>query len=407
MLRLLASLLLIGASCPVAAIDLSETVTKLAGDDHRLIRWDASDETVELQAELCEAVLKDGIAAVVASKKKGSDTLIAMQALILCITDNPDNRKTFSKSKNVYKPVVAALKDKSNPAVVAAAGNLIWISVFGSPENHAGFLQAEAIDALATVVMTHTNPAAIMWAAAALQNLAASYCDHEENAPHCHWDRVEKGSLDVSITEHSGKVLIDAAEARKAMLATPGLVDQLIVLACEGPVPKEMSETNPYPGLNAVVKAGLEDATVAPHEESTNIIAWAATGALKNIALDPKAKELLEPHLLCICRLSQSYDWLESAKANDLIYFLRPSVPCWFNWEKEDVEPKTVNACIDQIFVNDKGLTCYDYEYGVDDEYCEHEDPKTKVKASTACCGCGGGSDHGIGYQRNGTTDEL
>jgi len=61
-------------------------------------------------------------------------------------------------------------------------------------------------------------------------------------------------------------------------------------MACLGPVQGEMSSKKPFPGENAHM--GRDDA-------SPNVLAWAAAGALKNLALEPKAKVLLESTMPC------------------------------------------------------------------------------------------------------------
>jgi hypothetical protein len=139
----------------------------------------------------------------------------------------------------------------------------------------------------------------------------------------------------------------------------------------------------------------MMNATLPPHEDHPNIVPWAAVGALKNLALLPAAKAILAAHEPCLCRLSQSADWLEHTKASDLLGFLRPSFPCWFRWDPEDVEPKDVPLCVDHVFRDDGGNTCFDYEFGSSDEDCTTPDAKLgdALTAKMACCGCNGGNN--------------
>ena len=55
--------------------------------------------------------------------------------------------------------------------------------------------------------------------------------------------------------------------------------------------------------------------------------AWAAAGALKNLALSPQTAETIlhAPRAAaCLCALARSPDWLEHSKARAALHFLQP-----------------------------------------------------------------------------------
>jgi hypothetical protein len=226
-----------------------------------------------------------------------------------------------------------------------------------------------------------------MWAAAALQNLAASYCDTEHDG-RCYWDWNLQDNH-VVVTPDSLPIVSDGTLIRQSMLQIDGLVQALTEWACTGPVHGQASATNVFPGENG--QAGRDDA-------NPNIVAWAATGALKNLALEPTAKAAIEPSMSCLCRLKKSPDWLEKLKAKDALHFLRRGGhPCWFD---ESSSPTTSDSngsttamlCIDDNFIDAQGYSCDGYDNPQPGD-CDIRDALfPSVTASQACCGCGGGT---------------
>lgn len=219
-----------------------------------------------------------------------------------------------------------------------------------------------------------------MWACAALQNLAASYCS-TENDGRCYWHWPTKkenhGGLQqhhVVVNKNGLPMKSNGEAARKQVLDIPGLVQGLIDLACTGPVTGMPNKNNIFPGKNAIV--GRDD-------DNPHLVAWAAAGALKNLALEPSAKGTLEPALPCMCRLKNSPDWLEQLKSQDMMHFMRRGDPCLFVRHK--------GMCVDHYFVDADGENCEDYEHVTPDE-CLTEDVEGNIPASQACCECGGGT---------------
>jgi hypothetical protein len=309
------------------------------------------------------------------SSKNPKVQATAAEYATFCITDNPDQRDLVVTVPNIYKTVVK-LVASDNAHVSAMASHLIYIASFNNYDNHWGFFKANAITALATVMKTKTNAAQLMWAAAALQNLAASYCKTKDGR--CWWEWYA-GQDDAPVIDFENlPVTSDGTTMRLVMLQDKALVETLLTWACQGPVSGEMTEKNVYPGDNAVI---------GRDEEIKNIVPWAAVGALKNIALEPEAHPLLEPAVRCFCKMSHSKDWLEENKGQGVIKHLRRSDPCRFKNKKDPFS----ELCIDMEFMDAERYHCDDYGKATEKE-CQAPDEKNpKLLAKEACCGCGGG----------------
>jgi hypothetical protein len=220
-----------------------------------------------------------------------------------------------------------------------------------------------------------------MWATAALQNLAASYCDTEHDG-RCYWDWNSINDNHVTITSDSLPIVSDGAWIRQRMLQIDGLVPALTEWACTGPVHGHASDANVFPGENG--QAGRDEA-------NPNIVAWAATGALKNLALEPAAKPLMEASaaMPCLCRLKKSPDWLEKLKAKDALHFMRRGKsPCWFDDDDDDE-----SLCIDDNFIDAQEYSCDSYGNPRPGD-CDIADAVfPSITARQACCACGGGTN--------------
>jgi hypothetical protein len=129
----------------------------------------------------------------------------------LCSRENPDNRQLIGTFRDsvVLKATVSLIdidididdEGGNNNSLTAAVGDAIWILSFANQHNHEYFVEHDAIAKMALVLVAKANalekneirasdqPAAIlaiMWMAAALQNLAASYCVTDSG--HCWWE---------------------------------------------------------------------------------------------------------------------------------------------------------------------------------------------------------------------------
>ena len=414
-----------------------KSIQILLGTDTRLIRVDATKHTALKQTEFCPSALPIAMNAILnyanpdptrpiydttSTKSKDATRNLeikvlasAMEVCTLCITNHPTNRHIFSEGQNIeqsytiHASVVALLRI---PELAAKAGHLIWIATYSNSKNHFHFIAADVIQALSTVVLSVPYPIptdssqpsgvalSVMWAAAALQNLAASYCDADGT---CGWEWFKHEHNDeernefeyvFELTEDSGNIIVDATEVRQAIASNTALIYRLLQWSCHGPVSGSMTMDNPFPGRNAIA--------IPEHESSMNIVPWAALGALSNVAIDPTVKgQLLEHYgdtMPCFCYMSQSPDWLEAVKGQYVLQHLRhDKEPCWFDIHDkgEDAEPEHV-LCVDRVFTDIGGNTCTDYSdpATLTEEDCATPDIADEtLLASTTCCLCHGG-DH-------------
>jgi hypothetical protein len=398
---------------------LQNAASTLRGEDHRLIQWDATEETAATQPVLCPKFLPVATNLIAnhshwsvllekdASEQKRPVLYQLMQAsldvAILCITDNPANREIFAETTpstnnrdTIHNAVVALLRVIE---LASSAAHLIYIATFANVQNHASFLQAQVVKALDRLLMLDdATPVTIMWAAAALQNLAASYCTTRSNQKEaaeigrCDWEwtlheiKQNVPYYDLQVASSQSEI-IDGTPVRQAILASPQLVDRLVQWSCRGPVRGRMSSQNPYPGKNA--RSGDRQ-----HEMSRNIVPWAATGVLKNFVLDSDARSHIllnfNQSLACFCFMSNSRDWLERNKGEGVLHFLHvDSNPCWFDFDSNmDGEENTL--CVDRYFVDRWGDTCAGRKSG----RCQDRGNDWQSQATTAsseCCRCGGG----------------
>lgn len=382
-LYLLALALIIFGSPVESALtraNLEDLLSDVRGDDYRIVRWDASEHTAQRQsAGGCDS-LSAALDVIIASTESQKVKAIAAEYATFCITDSPTHRQTLSKKgPQIYKAVTDLIASKHHKAS-AMASHLVYIASFANADNHAGFLKAGAVAKLSAIIHDSVKekssiiPFQVMWAASALQNMAASYCSTENNG-RCFWEWPKKGG-DVVLGKESLPMVSSGEAVRKEIVKDPQLIELLVEYACEGPVQGDMDAQNPFPG---------ENARMGPHELSHNIVAWAAAGALKNIALDPSAKSRVEVGLPCFCRMARSADWLEENKGSSVIHHLRRDDPCWFSDEEDLNGP----LCMDHVFLDAEGYTCTDYGSATDEE-CKATDA-AGVTASVACCGCNGG----------------
>ena len=169
---------------PELATDrLQARVDSLRGDDARLVRYSATDHTAAAQSSgACEPFARALGDVVVAAAKSGTlgaepdREVLALQVAALCVVDNPAHRAKLSSVAGVHE-AVAALVSSRDERVSAAASELVYIGAFANAKNHAGFIGAGAVAALGRIVLDEAaSPTNAMWAAAALQNLFASYC---------------------------------------------------------------------------------------------------------------------------------------------------------------------------------------------------------------------------------------
>jgi hypothetical protein len=401
--------------------EISTLLETVRGGDNRIVRWDAKSKTVlAIEQGACEA-LPTALLTILhrggSTNDDGSDASntqlvgMACEYATFCITDNPDNRNVLARLGQehaiLHKRIVELIASKDS-YTAAMAAHLIYIASFNNAINHKLFFKANAVAVLCKIITEFatsmnkqqqspppspssqpSRPHVVMWTAAALQNLAASYCDGR-----CPWiwdsaeaDHVQVDSSYLPVTSPGDTV------RRTVLLRHEAVIQQLLEMACHyGPVQGTFSDVdNIFPGHNGIIHRD---------EDSFNLIAWAATGALKNLALEQDINDRLDvvlqesPVLMaCICHMSHSPDWLESNKGKGLLHHVRRFDPCWFQ-ETVDKHGKNVSGalkCIDMDFFDNDGFSCGDYEHATNEE-CKLTDHVNKsLTAEEACCGCSGG----------------
>ena len=347
----LVALLLAPALCKT----IEENIKDLKGDDHRVFRWGVTENTAKFQESgACEDLGK-AVAANLADPT-------VLEYVTWCVTNNPEQRAVFAEKAN-HATVVAQLK--TSPALAA---HVIYITTYTNTKNHQAYLKAKAPEALIEILKTTQNSYDFMWAAAALQNLEASYCATEDDGC-CYWDWDEGHSLEIA--EWSLPLESDGSAARLLAAKDEALLKRLEEIVCRGPIQGKETPENPFPGSTSDAKAVLNH---------RNMETWAATAVLQNMAMTKQAK-LSDEVIACACHLINSEEWLEAAKAETLLHHVRPGgEPCWFEDE---------GLCVDRFFVDEAGYSCKDYIEPEEGD-CDAVDA-SGVKASEACCGCGGG----------------
>jgi hypothetical protein len=403
---------------------LSEAAITLRGDDARFVRWDVTNHTATMQTTTCPIAFPMALNAVITyvnpmsshlyeldyiQKQPEVDLLAAaLEVCILCITNHPVNRATFSdqqhaeQSYTIHASIVTLLHV---PELAAPAAHLVWIATYANANNHARFLHAKVIPALSTLILNapgpdddaqHSPARTIMWAAAALQNLAASYCTSSDGGCYWEWAHDEASNEPfLQLAPDSGELLVDGTEVRLAV--TPSLLLRLLQWSCHGPVTGHMSpDHNPFPGENA-------ESTRLEHAQSRNIVPWAATGALANIALNTALGQHMAHDygdvMPCFCYMAQSPDWLEAAKGQIMLHHLRPDAETCCILDVGEDEDEAHSLCVDQVFLDAEGNSCAEYTDAVTEEDCQTPDASDASRLATAaCCHCGGGDTY-VGQQ--------
>ena len=248
-----------------------------------------------------------------------------VQIVTLCSSENPERRHyigTFQDS--VVLKAIVSLLDEDKDSVTAVVGDAIWILSFADHHNHEYFVE-NAIEKMASTLVNRANALennevsdisaaslAVMWMAAALQNLAASYCKTESQ--HCWWEYEhpeEEESLPEGEEPDYGIYLHDESplaflgeEAAENIVAAAGgqLVKVLQRLVCADPMTEE--EEDIWASEATIDGAGKVD---------PRIITWAVTGLLKNLSMYEESYDATFEAKDCLCELTSSADWLVSS----------------------------------------------------------------------------------------------
>ena len=291
-----------------------ELVHYLRAGDERLVRPSPSATTAARQREsavqeLLPAVLQDIVDTNTTAVCDCDDLAeqashaTAAEAVHLLTTDNPETRAHIGTVPDVLASLVSLVGESvscnstaASPSWRAAeeAAEALWILAFNSRANHGALLEAGAPEVLALPLLAaHAPSRAKMWAAAALQNMAASYCATRDGR--CSWRR---DGRQLTVQE---ALVVDAEVARQRIGAVPGLVQALAALAGETP-----------PRGRVLPSVATRSDRLAP-----GIAAWAAAGALKNLALSTSIRPqiMASGAAVALCSLASSPCWLESSKS--------------------------------------------------------------------------------------------
>lgn len=137
--------------------ELEKMLTNIRGDDHRLVRWDATAHTAQKRHEgACQTnslvqanqVLMSSSANVSNRAKR-----LAAEYLTFCITDAPVQRHLWSQQQDIHEAVVQLVSTPEDAQLSALAAHLIYITTFANDVNHQTFVRVGAVQALAAVVM--------------------------------------------------------------------------------------------------------------------------------------------------------------------------------------------------------------------------------------------------------------
>mmetsp|Transcript_24122 Transcript_24122/g.33707 ORF Transcript_24122/g.33707 Transcript_24122/m.33707 type:complete len:399 (+) Transcript_24122:125-1321(+) len=315
---------------------LQELASQLRAGDMRLVRPSPSDETIEQQKILCPSAIPSLVSSLENRKYLIQTRGVAVEVLQLCTTDNPENRQTIAENMegkyeaftNLIRDALDELdhtssKSSGQEAILHAIGNAaeaIWILTFSNVRNHDGLLEVGAVDALSEVVMKCKSgrcSRAVMWSAAALQNLAASYCHSDSGRCKWKWDYKSDGTHEKLRLSSGTPLDVDAQNVRETIASNVNLLHKLVDITCSGPVSGSSEDLIIWPSKGQI---NSDD------EYSTSIIPWASAGLFKNLALGgPEIRQVLQKDLdlvNCLCRMRKSPDWLEELKSKSAMYNL-------------------------------------------------------------------------------------
>lgn len=406
---------------PATLLEMSELQGfnhMLRGEDDRLVRPSPTEATSKTQRKICPSVIPSLVKTLVNGSLPLPVRGEAAEVLHLCTTNNPYNRAKVGTTNN--GKVFEAIKDLIHTSMktwnstvplvntkrlevyqtmdlvgktVAQAAEAVWILSFNNEKNQRGFYDAGIVDELIMAIKTcpvrfgYDGPcsAAVMWSLAALQNMAASYCDSESGI--CEWKR-RKRSNELVLPKGIQKTNthnIDRKVRDRILyhIKKEGFGQLLNYLLCAGPVKEPHGENFSWPSKAKVMQS----------EKRPEIVPWAVAGLIRNLALDATARSQFQQqtddngHLFkCLCHMhNNSPDWLEADKSFDALVRLGwvdhcPDVHEYCDNEEGWVESKTGKTCLD--YKNEKLCATMGTSLG----------KESGASAKEACCICGGGT---------------
>lgn len=260
------------------------------------------------------------------------DQVKIVRIITLCSGEHPEYRKQIGAYKEgmALKAILSMLDDNEALADIVV-GEAIWILSFNNKHNHNFFVENGAVEKMGNLIIENvddlegdegdeldeedkaTLTLAVMWLAAGLQNLAASYCDTDTG--HCLWeydepDEESGGEGRIRLHEDS-PLSIDGSVAAKLIAEVEGgeLAEILQNFVCDTQIGEEHEDH--WPTL-----ATMENAMEAASDVS--LATWAIAGVLKNLSMYDGSKDVVLEARGCLCELKNSEDWLVSG-----LFFLR------------------------------------------------------------------------------------
>eukprot|EP00557_Chaetoceros_sp_GSL56_P006442 CAMPEP_0176505198 /NCGR_PEP_ID=MMETSP0200_2-20121128/16360_1 /TAXON_ID=947934 /ORGANISM="Chaetoceros sp., Strain GSL56" /LENGTH=406 /DNA_ID=CAMNT_0017904723 /DNA_START=249 /DNA_END=1469 /DNA_ORIENTATION=- len=371
-------------------IDLDGMIEFLRAGDYRLVRFNIESEEAEnRQHEACsrdiqrvmDILMRQGQEEA-GGHRSSDDKVKAVRILTMCSLQNPyfrDRIGTYEKGK-VLGQIISMLDSMSNSSTssqnrrgggatevagAATAAEAIWILSFNNKFNHGYFVENGAIEKLSSIIkllsflvqqhdtqnisrMTSTAESnnsnsnnkerillAAMWSAAALQNLAASYCATDTG--HCWWlyDHDARPPKGGGLYLHPQSPLsIDGSMAAGRISQDEDLMIWLKDQVCKGSRSIGSNSSSSAAGDVITSLATIHD----ERQLSSKITTWSMAGLLKNLALYHSSKKAPMDAVNCLCVLTASQDWLEASKASDALYRLgRDPEDCFQSSHDQDL----------------------------------------------------------------------
>jgi hypothetical protein len=331
----------------------------LRAGDNRLIRQRAHPTSSTRSGYFCKIL--DRLILTLRDSKEEKAKLYAADAITTCLLHQPTNQNLVGMNPIFHETVVEYLREEPH-----AAAEIIWAATESNTINLSGFIEKDAIEDLFRVMQYYENSVSAMWAAAALTNMATSYCG--QGHP-CNW----KWNKKRNILKTTHAIEVDGLVARLQLSQIDGIWELLEDQVC-----------------SSVAFEGVEE-LIAPSQagygnDHASLVPWAMAGLIQVLALHPvtRSRRLLEKTLPCLCFLSSSDDPLERRMAWEAIYHMGHEGAC-------HIEDVTVGVCIDMPFISSEGLRCSDIRTTVDC-VAYHKEKDSNISAKDACCVCGGGT---------------
>jgi hypothetical protein len=270
----------------------------------------------------------------------------------MCALQNPFFRNKIGRYQNgkVLEEIIAMLGDEEKsliaPTEAAVAAEAIWILSFNNQYNHGYFVENGAIEKLSNIIQQESSRIptttttttttttrimtenknekikgsgnssillAAMWSAAALQNLAASYCTTDSG--HCWWifDHHDAHPPKQRLRLHpESPIFIDGSTAASRISQDEDLMVRVKHQVCRGSISSTTSgSSNSSLGVILPSLATIHDKDEGD-KLSSKITTWSMAGLLKNLALYQASKQAPMDVASCLCVLTGSQDWLVS-----------------------------------------------------------------------------------------------